>query len=177
MRSAMNDREITLLIAEDDAVPFPSLPRLVSEDPTLPVIDRNNNGGAAVKPHSRTLRVVISEDDPSPDAVPIPSRALRAVTQITEGLMLVLDGMNEAERRLAEYERPDALLTPREREVLQLLGEGLSNAGVAERLFVTVATVKGHVSQIRKKLRISRVGAARLARGAGSAKTPSSRPQ
>jgi DNA-binding NarL/FixJ family response regulator len=43
-------------------------------------------------------------------------------------------------------------LTPREREVLSLIAEGYSNAGVAERLVVTVSAVERHVTSIFDKL-------------------------
>ena len=43
-------------------------------------------------------------------------------------------------------------LTQKEREVLSLLGEGLSNRQIAGRLFVTEFTVKKHMGQILAKL-------------------------
>jgi DNA-binding NarL/FixJ family response regulator len=49
---------------------------------------------------------------------------------------------------------PDALadLTPREREVLRLLAQGLDNAAIAETLVVTKRTVQNHVSNVYGKL-------------------------
>jgi serine/threonine-protein kinase PknK len=50
---------------------------------------------------------------------------------------------------------PLAELTPREREVLALMAEGRSNAGIARRLWVTEGTVEKHVHSILAKLRLS----------------------
>jgi DNA-binding NarL/FixJ family response regulator len=51
-------------------------------------------------------------------------------------------------------EDPLAELTDREREVLSLVAEGLSNKGIAQRLFITERTVEAHVKQIFLKLRL-----------------------
>jgi DNA-binding NarL/FixJ family response regulator len=47
---------------------------------------------------------------------------------------------------------PLARLTPREREVLALMAEGRSNAGIAETLVLTVGAVEKHVQSIMSKL-------------------------
>ncbi|MUL42130.1 AAA family ATPase [Streptomonospora sp. PA3] len=47
---------------------------------------------------------------------------------------------------------PQKALTPREREVAQLIGEGLSNRAISERLFITPATVARHVANINRKM-------------------------
>ena len=54
----------------------------------------------------------------------------------------------------AEYDQMLAAypLTERELEVLQLIVEGCSNAVIAEKLYITVGTVKTHVRNILNKL-------------------------
>ncbi|MFF2198359.1 response regulator [Streptomyces sp. NPDC058157] len=61
-------------------------------------------------------------------------------------------------------------LTPREREVLALIGEGLPNRGIAERLFISEATVKTHINNLFAKAGIrDRADAVRRAITAGLA--------
>jgi DNA-binding NarL/FixJ family response regulator len=51
-----------------------------------------------------------------------------------------------------DTERPTAVLTSREKEVVQLLAEGKSNKQVAALLFITDRTVEGHRREIMRKL-------------------------
>lgn len=53
---------------------------------------------------------------------------------------------------------PLDVLTPREREVLALMAEGRSNAGIGRRLWVTEGTVEKHVHSILAKLRLPETG-------------------
>ena len=53
---------------------------------------------------------------------------------------------------------PLAALSDREREVLTLMAEGLSNAGIAKRIWVTEGTVEKHVRSILNKLDLPETG-------------------
>ena len=55
---------------------------------------------------------------------------------------------------MASAEVPADELSVREREVLELLGQGLRNREIAERLVVSEATVKTHVRHVLEKLRL-----------------------
>ncbi|AXK37895.1 DNA-binding response regulator [Streptomyces armeniacus] len=70
--------------------------------------------------------------------------------------------------RGAEARERIAVLTNREREVLALVGSGLSNADIAERMHVVEGTVKSYVSAVLSRLGLrNRVQAAILAHEAG----------
>ena len=57
-----------------------------------------------------------------------------------------------------QKEEPDALpgLTGREREILALIGEGLTNRQIGERLYLAEKTVKNHISRLLAKLGVER---------------------
>ena len=89
-----------------------------------------------------------------------PEDILTAVRVVAAGEALLAPSVT---RRLIEEfaQRPEpapeltpelASLTDREREVLALVGRGLANAEIAERLYVSPATAKTHVSHIMTKL-------------------------
>lgn len=91
-----------------------------------------------------------------------PDRLLAAIATVHAGEMLFSPG---ALRGLVDtYAAPGAAraprpgldtLTPREREVLGLVGAGLSNADIAARLVLSPATVKTHVHRCMSKLGLS----------------------
>ncbi|WP_318199634.1 response regulator transcription factor [Streptomyces sp. SCL15-4] len=57
-----------------------------------------------------------------------------------------------------EQEQPDVLpgLTDREREILALIGEGLTNRQIGSRLYLAEKTVKNHISRLLAKLGVER---------------------
>jgi DNA-binding NarL/FixJ family response regulator len=55
-------------------------------------------------------------------------------------------------RLRADRAEPAPELTAREREILQLIAEGLTNAAIARRLFISVNTVRNHVQSLLAKL-------------------------
>jgi DNA-binding NarL/FixJ family response regulator len=64
-----------------------------------------------------------------------------------------------AARARGERKRPSAgwdSLTPTEQQIVDLVAEGLTNAQIGERLFITTGTTKVHVHNIFTKLGVTR---------------------
>ena len=90
----------------------------------------------------------------SPDAPP--EEFLAAVAATVQGLVVLprtLTGRLIGEP--ANVEEPSEPLTAREREVLELLGRGLSNKMIAKELHISEHTVKFHISSIYTKLGVT----------------------
>ena len=79
---------------------------------------------------------------PLDDMLAIFELALRGYTAIGKGML----------RRTGVERQPMDRLSQREREILALIGEGLTNRDIAERLFLTEGTVKNYVTQILGEL-------------------------
>jgi DNA-binding NarL/FixJ family response regulator len=76
------------------------------------------------------------------------------VKRILQGASVVDPGLVQELVDARTRGDPLETLTPREREVLALMAEGASNAGIANRLWVTEGTVEKHVRSILSKLRL-----------------------
>lgn len=94
-----------------------------------------------------------------------PEEIVRSIKQVHAGdgtlspeiarqlIQLVAGDSETADRRSLARERM-ALLSAREGEVAELVGQGCSNADIAEQLHMSVATVKAHVSRLLSKLEV-----------------------
>jgi serine/threonine-protein kinase PknK len=77
---------------------------------------------------------------------------LESLDRIADGGSVVDPGLVQELVSAQRRDDPLAELTAREREVLELMAEGRSNAGIARRLWVTDGTVEKHVHSILAKL-------------------------
>jgi DNA-binding NarL/FixJ family response regulator len=77
---------------------------------------------------------------------------IETVRRIASGGSMVDPSLVQELIRARRRRDPLDVLSPREREVLALMAEGASNAGITRRLFVTEGTVEKHVRSILTKL-------------------------
>jgi NarL family two-component system response regulator LiaR len=88
-----------------------------------------------------------------------PEELIQAIRQVSRGEAslhprIARKVLDELSRPADQPPTPDPL-TPREVEVLQLVAGGLENAEIAEKLVITEATVRTHVSNITSKLHVA----------------------
>jgi DNA-binding NarL/FixJ family response regulator len=82
------------------------------------------------------------------------SELLDAIERVREGGLVIDPALVQELFAARRRKDPLAELTPREREVLSLMAEGRSNAGIAHSLWVTESAVEKHVSSILMKLKL-----------------------
>ncbi len=122
--------------------------------------------------HPETAVLVLSQYVESGYALELLQESAEGVGYLLKDRVAHIDEFASAVRRVAEggsaldpavvsqlvgrrrRDDPLAELTPREREVLELMAEGLSNAAIAGRIFVTERAVEKHVTNIFQKLRL-----------------------
>ena len=107
---------------------------------------------------SYAMRLI--EDHPERVGYLLKERVFHIAT-LVDALRRIADGETVIDPTIVSHllgrrRRADPLagLTEREREVLALVAEGMSNRAIASRLFVTERTVEAHVTQIFLKLRL-----------------------
>lgn len=139
-----------------------------------------------ISPNIRVLVVTLFEDDESiftalqagahgymlKDADE--KEMIRAIKSVGHGQAIfspaiasrLMDYFSTSKSQFPQKVFPD--LTDREREILTLISRGESNADIAERLIISIKTVRNHVSNIYNKLQVAdRAQAAIRARDAG----------
>lgn len=81
---------------------------------------------------------------------------VQAIQEVTKGAIYLSPSISRAvvEAYLAKTELPPEPLTPRERQVLQLLAEGKTAKEMAELLGISIKTIESHRTRIKEKLDI-----------------------
>jgi DNA-binding NarL/FixJ family response regulator len=135
---------------------------------------------AALWPKPRLVALVARSREVSPnDCLAVGADAAMLIDNVNRETFLVvirrvMDGMGpivagfpsvgEPMEAARVDQGPVSLLTPREREMLYLIGQGLSNREIAESLVLSVKTVEAHRANLSRKLNVrSRAGLMRLA--------------
>ncbi len=154
---------ITVIIADDHAVTRLGLRSLLQAAPDIELVGEAADGDAAqqliaqLKPRVAVLDLVMPGAAPADiDKNERGEALLAAIRKAACGQILFTQG----QRRRAKDWRENVqvvweTLTPREREVLRLLKEGLSNREIAEHLHIVEKTVEKHIGEILGKLGVA----------------------
>jgi len=170
-----NEIEVVDAVGDGDALVLAVLrerPDIAIVDIRMPPTFRDEGLRAALALRERvpeTAILIISQYVEGTYARELLADGRGGVGYLLKDRVMDVDAFVEAVRRVADggtaldpevvahfVGRKDRLadLTPRETEVLALMAEGRSNAGIAESLVLTVGAVEKHVASILQKLRL-----------------------
>ena len=131
--------------------------RIGEEHPAIKVImlSMHTDISNAIDAFRAGARGYILKDSPPEDILEavrkVNGGAKYASPAVAEGL---LDGFVEIIKK-DQLDDPFDTLSQREREVLRMIADGATSKEVAEKLFVSVSTIKSHRNSIMKKLRVN----------------------
>ncbi|NMG22354.1 response regulator transcription factor [Brasilonema bromeliae] len=125
--------------------PYPAIVVLTDELDSLDLEAALRAGVRSILPSSSTESEIVAA---------VEAIALGLIVLHSDTIEFLLP-LKESSVREKDTAHPVQALTPREIEVLQMLGSGLSNKAIAKRLNISDHTVKFHVSSIFQKLGVS----------------------
>jgi DNA-binding NarL/FixJ family response regulator len=156
--------------------------KIAAFNPEAIIVDLNLPDGSGleivqwVRKHSAEVAIIIlSLNEPSQFVKIARSSGANAylsksqsMQEIISSVIFALSNPGSFTSRLTIDRAREFDLTPREVEVLYLLAEGASNVDISSKLYISVSTVKTHISSLMRKLQCSnRTAAAKIARENG----------
>ena len=169
------DRADGLKVVAEAGSVAEAVKRAVLVKPDVALVDLRLPDGTGIDIISRLsaelpeLRPIVltsfDDDDALAEALKAGAKAylLKSVrgAEITDVIRAVASGRvlldeRTVTRRRADHDDPTADLTPSERRVLELIGDGLSNREIGERLGVAEKTIKNHITSLLSKMGLQR---------------------
>lgn len=134
-----------VLIADVDSLADEALAVLAERFPDTPVLIISSEPAGSYPELFPEPGGVVSSDIDGPTLA-------AAIAAVAHGLVVASPGFIAERHHQSALSGESDLLTPREREVLQLLAEGLPNKAIARRLGISEHTAKFHVGSLFGKL-------------------------